>query len=56
MLLDMLGPAGDTTKLSDPYFPFEDAVDVWGRWGRPALRSLHVPWLCCCCPTRLHVC
>ncbi|KAI8467008.1 MAG: hypothetical protein J3K34DRAFT_431916 [Monoraphidium minutum] len=23
--------AGDTTKLTDPYFPFEDAVDVWGR-------------------------
>ncbi|KIY99642.1 peptidase M3A and M3B thimet/oligopeptidase F, partial [Monoraphidium neglectum] len=21
--------AGDTTKLTDPYFPFEDAVDVW---------------------------
>jgi hypothetical protein len=29
--------AGDTTKLTDPYFPFEDAVDVWVRgvmvWG-----------------------
>jgi hypothetical protein len=23
--------AGDTTKATDPYFPFEDAVDVWGR-------------------------
>lgn len=22
---------GDTTKATDPYFPFEDAVDVWGR-------------------------
>lgn len=21
--------AGDLTKLTDPYFPFEDAVDVW---------------------------
>lgn len=23
--------AGDTTRMTDPYFPFEDAVDVWGR-------------------------
>lgn len=23
--------AGDTTKATDPYFTFEDAVDVWGR-------------------------
>eukprot|EP00879_Flechtneria_rotunda_P031515 GHRR01034434.1.p1 GENE.GHRR01034434.1~~GHRR01034434.1.p1 ORF type:complete len:600 (+),score=162.71 GHRR01034434.1:561-2360(+) len=23
--------AGDTTKATDPYFPFENAVDVWGR-------------------------
>lgn len=23
--------AGDTTIATDPYFPFEDAVDVWGR-------------------------
>ena len=23
--------AGDATKLTDPYFPFEDAVDVWVR-------------------------
>ncbi|GBF88826.1 oligoendopeptidase f [Raphidocelis subcapitata] len=23
--------AGDTTRLTDPYFPFEEAVDVWGR-------------------------
>ncbi|KAF8067346.1 pam-b [Scenedesmus sp. PABB004] len=23
--------AGDTTKATDPYFPFEDAVDVWAR-------------------------
>lgn len=23
--------AGDTTKLKDPYFPFENAVDVWAR-------------------------
>ena len=22
---------GDTEKLMDPYFPFEDAVDVWAR-------------------------
>jgi hypothetical protein len=25
------GVAGDTTRATDPYFPFEDAVDVWGR-------------------------
>lgn len=23
--------AGDTAKAQDPYFPFEDAVDVWAR-------------------------
>lgn len=23
--------AGDTEKAMDPYFPFEDAVDVWAR-------------------------
>ena len=23
--------AGDTTKATDPYFPFENAVDVWVR-------------------------
>ncbi len=24
-------PPGDTARAMDPYFPFEDAVDVWGR-------------------------
>jgi hypothetical protein len=29
----LFGPqnTGDTTKATDPYFPFEDAVDVWAR-------------------------